>query len=167
MTIRIDDQTTALVLQDEIRRNDEARYDHKLHAVLMATKKMSCPRIAQILGDSERTVRNWITSYLKYGLQGLVDEEKSGRPRKLSNEQISDIEVALRLSPEEVGLTGGIWDGKVLSAYVRNKFKIDLGVRQCQRMFRELGFRLRKPRPTIARSDSAVQRAFKKKHGDT
>jgi transposase len=166
MTIRIDDQTTALVLQDEIRRNEEARYDHKLHAVLLAAKSMSCPRIAQVLGDSERTVRNWITAYLKHGLQGLVDEEKSGRPRKLSNEQISDIEAALRLSPDDVGLAGVIWDGKILSAYIRKKFKIDLGTRQCQRLFRELGFRLRKPRPTIARSDPEIQHAFKKKSED-
>lgn len=167
MTIRIDNPTTALVLQDEIRRNDEARYDHRLHAVLLATQNFACPRIAELLGDSERTVRNWINAYRKRGLQGLVDEEKSGRPRRLSEAQITKINAVLRLSPEEVGLAIGIWDGKTLSAYVKKTFKINLGARQCQRIFRELGFRLRKPRPTIARSDPEVQRVFKKKRGDT
>lgn len=167
MTIRIDDPTTALVLHDEIRRNEDARYDHKLHAVLLATKNLSCPNIAKLLGDSERTIRNWINSYLKDGLQGLVDEEKSGRPRKLSNEQLSHIEKVLRMLPEDVGISSGIWDGKTLSAYIEEKFNINLSVRQCQRLFREFGFRLRKPRPVIARSDPELQEAFKKKHEDT
>lgn len=167
MTIRIADKATALVLQDEIRRNEDARYDHRLHAVLLATKHLSCPRIAELLGDSQRTVRYWINSYLDRGLQGLVDEERPGRPRKLSAEQIGNIEAALRLRPEDAGLTGTIWDGKTLSAYVLMAFGVELGARQCQRLFRELGFRLRKPRPTIARSDPQLQRKFKKKRAGT
>lgn len=167
MTLRIDDPTTALVLQDEIRRNDEARYDHKLHAVLLATKGISCPHIASMLGDSERAVRNWINAYLDDGLQGLVDGERTGRPRRLTDDQVSDIQAALRLRPEDVGLPSGMWDGKTLSAFIEKQFGVDLGTRQCQRMFREFGFRLRKPRPTIARSDPEIQRAYKKKPGDT
>jgi hypothetical protein len=38
MTIRIDDSHLALVLQDEIRRSEEARYDHRRHAVLLVAK---------------------------------------------------------------------------------------------------------------------------------
>jgi len=167
MTIRIDDPTTALVLQDEIRRNDDARYDHRLHAILLATKNLSCPSIADLLGDSERTVRNWITAYRKRGLQGLVDEEKSGRPRKLTEVHLSKIDAALRLAPQDLGLAPGIWDGKTLGAFIKKSFNINLGVRQCQRIFRQLGFRLRKPRPVIARSDPEVQLAFKKKHADS
>jgi transposase len=167
MTIRITDKATALVLQDEIRRNDEARYDHRLHAVLLAAREMSCPKIAELLGDSERTVRNWLCAYQKRGLQGLVDDERCGRPRRLGVEEMSDIESALRLSPEDVGLSGGIWDGKSLSSFISSRFGVQLGVRQCQRMFRELGFRLRKPRPIIARSDPQRQEAFKKKPAGT
>jgi hypothetical protein len=37
-----------------------------------------------------------------------------------------------------------------------------LGVRQCQRLFRAMGFRRRKPRPVIAHADPKAQRAFKK-----
>jgi transposase len=37
-----------------------------------------------------------------------------------------------------------------------------LRVRQCQRLFHQLEFRLRKPRPVIARANLEEQRAFKK-----
>jgi transposase len=167
MTIKINDPSALYVLQDEIRRNDEARYDHKLHAILLAAKDMSCPNIAKLLGDSERAIRNWINAYLQNGLQGLVEEERSGRPKKLNDKQIKEIECALRMQPEQVGLSPGIWDGKTLSAFIKKRFHIDLRVRQCQRLFRDLGFRLRKPRPTIARSDPEIQQTFKKKREDT
>jgi hypothetical protein len=38
-----------------------------------------------------------------------------------------------------------------------------LGVRQCQRLFRQFGFRLRKPRPLIAKANPSLQKAHKKK----
>jgi len=37
-----------------------------------------------------------------------------------------------------------------------------MGVRQCQRLFTQLGFRLRKPRPMIAHGDPERQKAHKK-----
>jgi hypothetical protein len=42
------------------------------------------------------------------------------------------------------------------------KVRLPIGVRQCQRMFRQLGFRLRKPRPALAQANPAVQKAHKK-----
>ena len=38
-----------LVLQDEIRRSEEARYDHRLHGVLLVAQGMSAPQVAQFL----------------------------------------------------------------------------------------------------------------------
>jgi len=166
MTVRIDDPHVAFVLQDEIRRSEEARYDHRLHAVLLVAKGMSCPQAAELLGDSERTVRYWIDRYLRDGLQGLVEDNRSGRPSRLTADQIAKIGTVLRITPEDVGLRGGIWDGKTLSAFIHQEFKVDLGVRQCQRLFRQLEFRLRKPRPMIARSDPDIQMEFKKKSDD-
>ena len=69
---------------------------------------------------------------------------------------------ALGRTPEAVGLSGTLWDGKTLSAYLEGHFQVDLGVRQCQRLFRQLGFRLRKPRPMLASGDPIVQAAHKK-----
>ena len=49
-----------LVLQDEIRRSEEARYDHRLHGVLLVAQGMSAPQVAQFLGDGTRTVEYWV-----------------------------------------------------------------------------------------------------------
>ena len=47
-----DPQSAILSLQDEIRRTEESRYDHRLHAVLLVAQGMSGHQVAQMLGDA-------------------------------------------------------------------------------------------------------------------
>lgn len=163
MTLKITVPHAELILQDEIRRSEDARYDHRLHAVLLVANGISCPEAARVLGDSERAVRYWIQRFNEMGLQGLVETEKTGRPGRLSEKQMEKIDKVLRQTPRDIGLSTGIWDGKTLSVYIKRDFKISIGVRQCQRLFTALGFRLRKPRPIIAHADPVAQRQFKKR----
>ena len=151
-----------LALQDEIRRSDEARYDHRLHAMLLVAQGMSCRKVAELLGDSARIVQYWVRRFEEKGLSGLVDADRPGRPRQLKQEQLESIAQALRDSPRQAGLSANLWDGKTLSAYILKEWDIVLGVRQCQRLFRQLGFRFRKPRPVIAHADPEEQPRFKK-----
>jgi transposase len=49
-----------------------------------------------------------------------------------------------------------------MSLHLKKKYKVEIGVRQCQRIFNQLGFRLRKPRPVIANADPVALKGFKK-----
>ena len=58
-----DAEEMLLVLQDEIRRSEEARYDHRLHGVLLVAQGMSAPQVAQfvnpeIICESGRVAEN-------------------------------------------------------------------------------------------------------------
>ena len=157
-----DSATIVLGLQDEIRRSEESRYDHRLHGVLLVAQGMTCPEVAKLLGDAPRTVEYWVHEFAEMGLAGLLESERSGRPRRLSAQQLQEINAVLRHMPREAGLGSNLWDGKTLAAWIEREYRIDLGVRQCQRLFRQLGFRLRKPRPSIAQADPARQKEHKK-----
>ena len=158
-----DAETMILALQDEIRRSDESCYDHRLHGVLLVAHGLTCPQAAHLLGDAPRSVEYWVNRFEAKGFSGLAEQPKSGRPGRLSPEQMKKIDAALRQNPGEVGLTGAnLWDGKTLAAFVRQQLGITLGVRQCQRLFRQLNFRLRKPRPVVASADPHQQAAYKK-----
>ena len=155
-------ESIILGLQDEIRRSEEARYDHRLHGVLLVAEGYTCPEVGRLLGDAPRTVEYWVNSFEDKGLAGLREGERPGRPRRLSEEWIEQIEAALRQTPREAGLGGNIWDGKTLAAWIEKQCGVSLGVRQCQRIFRQLGFRLRKPRPALAQANPELQRVHKK-----
>ena len=157
-----DASTIVLGLQDEIRRSEESRYDHRLHGVLLVAQGMNCPEVSSLLGDSARTVEYWVRRFEDSGLAGLAEGERSGRPRRLTDKQLAEINSALRQPPELAGIPMGLWDGKGLSAFIKKRYGIAIGVRQCQYMFKSFGFRLRKPRPLIARADPELQDAYKK-----
>jgi transposase len=156
-----DPTSIVLGLQDEIRRSEESRYDQRLHGVLLVAQGMTCPGVASLLGDAPQSVENWEHRFEEEGLAGLREGERSGRPRRLSERQLQGVNTALRKTPQDVGIGGNLWDGKALAAWIERRYEIDLGVRQCQRLFRQLGFRLRKRRPIIARADPELQKAHK------
>lgn len=141
------------VLQDEIRHAKEARYGHRLHGILLVAQGMSCSEVAKLLGDAPRTVQFWVRRFEEEGLSGLVEDGKPGRPARLSSEHLETIALILKRPPYEAGMSGKVWDGKVLSAFIQKEWGLVLGMRQCQRLFRRLGFRYRKPRPGMAPAD--------------
>ena len=160
-----DAETMILGLQDEIRRSEESRYDHRLHGVLLVAQGATCPEVSRLLGDAPRTVENWVLRFEAQGLAGLTEGQRSGRPRRLSEAQLREVDGVLRQTPRDLGLTGTLWDGKTLSVWIEQHFQVHLRVRQCQRLFRQRGFRLRKPRPLIAHADLEWQKTHTKTSG--
>jgi len=115
-----------LGLQDEIRRSDESRYDHRLHGVLLVAQGMTCPEVARLLGDAPRSVEYWVRRFEKDGLAGLLEGDRPGRPRRLSEKQMEAVNRVLRRPPQEVGFSGNIWDGKVPAPPGRPAMPTDL-----------------------------------------
>lgn len=149
-------------IQQEICRSEEARYDHRLHGVLMVAQGMSCGEVARWLGEHVTTVERWVHRFNAAGVNGLREGEHSGRRPRLTEEEWAELEATLRLSPRELGYGQNLWDGKLLAHHVACTYQVELGVRQCQRIFGTMGFRLRKPRPVIAQGDPLLQAAYKK-----
>src|SRR5260370_42034750 len=85
----------------------------------------------------------------------LQEGERAGRPRRLNSQQMLEVDAVLRKTPKEAGMSGNLWDGKTLAAWIKRQYGIRLGVRQSQRLFRQLGFRLRKP-PMGAHAESGT-----------
>jgi transposase len=151
-----------IAIQQEIARSDESRYDHRLHGLLLVTGGHSCQQVADLFGVDRRTVQRWVTRFESHGLEGLRDGERPGRPTTLDAKQWATLGRDLRREPQKFGHAGHLWDGKLLAAHLRLHYGVKLGVRQCQRIFHQLGFRLRKPRPQVAQSDPLKVTAFKK-----
>lgn len=151
-----------MALKNEILRSEEARYDHRLHGVLLVCQGFSCYNVGQMFGHHPTTIQRWVKSFEKHGFSGLEDQERVGRPQRLTAEQLQRVDHDLRQSPRGFGYSQNLWDGKLLAHHLEQTQEVALGVRQCQRVFHQLGFRLRKPRPVIARANLEEQEAFKK-----
>jgi transposase len=152
----------AVAIRQEIGRNDEARYDHRLHGVLLVANGRSARQAAQWLNERDRTVQRWGNQCEEAGFAGLQDRERPGRPRRLSDGQGRRLQRDVRRNPCDVGFPQTLWDGTLLAEHLHPRYHVELGVRQWQRLFTQRGLRLRKPKPVIAKADPAAQGACKK-----
>lgn len=151
-----------IAIQQEIERSEESRYDHKLHGVLLVVNGYDSYEVGRMFGQNPTTIQRWVRKFNESGFSGLRDAARPGRPASLSEKQWGEMEKDVRRSPTDFNFTQSFWDGKLLSAHLRKKYKVEIGVRQCQRLFKTMGFRLRKPRPVIAKANPLLQKAFKK-----
>jgi transposase len=154
-----------IAVQQEIQRSEESRYDHRLHGILLICKGFSCVEVAEFFNHSPRTIQYWVKRFEGEGFAGLVDTPHSGRPKRGDEKIMEAIGRDLRESPRSFEYPQNLWDGKLLSHHLSEKYDVSLGVRQCQRLFNHLGFRRRKPRPVIAKSDPEAKAAYKKTPG--
>src|SRR5207245_10108717 len=97
-----DSATIILGLQDEIRRTEESRYDHRLHGVLLVAHGMTCPEVAALLGDAPRSVEYWIRGIEENGLAALREGERSGPPTRLSEKHLRGIKPGLRRTARQL-----------------------------------------------------------------
>lgn len=139
-----------IAIQQEIERSEDARYYHRLHGLLLLAAGHSCRQVAGVFGEDDTTVQRWVRRFEQGGLRGLRERKKSGRPRSLSEELWSQLQADLHKTPQEFGLETTLWDGPSLSRHLRCRYGVELGVRQCQRIFRQMGFQRRGLRPQVA-----------------
>ncbi len=155
-------EVMGMAIQQEIQRSEESRYDHRLHGLLLVAGGQSCRQVARLFDEDPRTVQRWVRTFEQRGFAGLREGERSGRPRSLTSDQWSSLEGDLRRRPDDFGLVGHLWDGKRVAEHLRRRYRVELGVRHCQRLFRQMGFHLRKPRPKLALADPLGVDGFKK-----
>ena len=162
---KIERQINALINNDP-----ESKFIYRLCSLKMFINDPSATteKLGKMMQASPRTIANWIHAInSSEGIEILRDKEKPGRSASLSDEQMLELQSAIQQHPSSFGLEANLWDGKTLSHYVKGKYGILLQVRQCQRIFRKLGFTLKRGRTMVANGDPEKKKAFKKTSFDT
>jgi len=117
---------------------DESRFHFKVFAVNMVLAGCAAAQIGAMAGISRATVSSWVKTVDEHGFAALKTDRHPGRPSRLSPGQLAEIDGVLQENPQDYGFR--VWDGPSLSAYITGRYGISLGVRQCQRLFHELGY---------------------------
>src|SRR5260370_38986522 len=99
-----DSANIILELQDEIRRSEESRYDHRLHGVLLVAQGLTCPEVAGLLGDAPRSVEYWVGSFEKSGLAGVRERAQAGEPSRTGGRRMRGINASIRPPPRSMEL---------------------------------------------------------------
>lgn len=148
-----------------LNNNPEAKFIYRLCSLkmFMSDPEASTEKLGEIMQTSPRTIANWIHSINSTGrIEVLKDKEKPGRTARLSDEQLLELQCDIQSHPSALNLDANLWDGKTLSYHIKKKYGVVIQVRQCQRIFKKLGFSLKRGRTMVANGDPEKKNAFKK-----
>ena len=145
-----------------VSTSDDAKFLRKVTIVNLMLNGASASSLSPSCGETARTLNSWMKSVDERGFEALRPKKQPGRPNKLTEAQKEEIKVAILLPPEDSGYT--VWDGPALSDHIKKTYGISLGVRQCQRLFHQLGFSLIRPQafPSKDQEDDPQRDMLKK-----
>ncbi len=123
-------------LNAAMHRSADARFIHRLHAVLLVGAGHGCYDIAAWLGDDARSIERWVRLFATGGAAGLHDAPRPGRPARLTGAQAERLADELRAGPLAFGHAQARWSGKLLARHLRANFDVAFSVRSCQRLLR-------------------------------
>jgi transposase len=86
------------------RRKTEQALALRARIVLACAQGGTNSAVAELLGTSRETVGKWRARFVRDGLDGLVDGRRSGRPRMVTDEQVSEV-IAKTLEQVPAGAT--------------------------------------------------------------
>ena len=117
---------------------------------------------ATAAGMDRQSLRDWVHRFNAEGPSGLVDKPRSGRPPRLNEDQLKELDAVVEAGPDFE--TDGVvrWRCVDLQRVIAEKYNVALGERSVGRILNTRGFRHVSVRPQHPRSDPAAQELFKK-----
>ena len=89
--LTLPDQDRQALLRWSKRAKTANALAQRARIVLRCADEVPNSAVARELGITDQTVGKWRSRYVALGLAGLLDEERSGAPRKISDEQVEEI----------------------------------------------------------------------------
>lgn len=123
-------------------------------------KFMNCTTVAELIKESRRTIQTWVKSFNKGGLDAIAPNSPPGRPSSLSEEQKESLKADVLTHSRELGYEFSNWEGKNVAHHIKQRFDVELNVRQAQRLLHELGFTMQRPQYAFPKTDPEKQKDF-------
>jgi transposase len=151
-----------LAIQNALSDSEKAKFYHRLDLVMLAVNGMPVKEIAALFNESPTTISFWTKKVVELGVDALKSGEHTGRKPRLLCEQLRQLDEDLQKAPSEFGYDFNLWDGLVLCRHLSDHYAVNIQVRQCQRILRQLGYTLQRPQTKPYGSNPEAQEEFKK-----
>lgn len=133
---------------------DEGVPTQRVLAAIAAKQGDSTSRLADRHNVSQQTIRNWLSRFDNQPLEEApYDDPRSGRPRKLSEEEHERLIAELQDSPESVGFDRQAWFPRLVYHHIRSEYDVEYSFRHIRRVMREAELSWRTARPTHYEGD--------------
>ena len=149
------------------RSSDGRKLDHhtlqvmRQQAVKAAREGQPAASIAATFGVNVRTVFGWLAKFAEGGQNALLAKPISGRPPKISADEMRWIAQAVRdNSPQQFKFEFGLWTLSLIGELIKREFNKSLSLASVSRVMKLLGFSAQKPLYQAWQQDAALVRQW-------
>jgi transposase len=142
------------------KKEKNSKLKERYHALFLMHEFMNCTTVAELIKKSRKTIQTWVKIFNEDGLKAITPNLPPGRPSRLNEEQKESLKADVLTHPRELGYDFSNWEGKSVAHHIKQKFGVELSVRQVQRLLHEIGFTLQRPRYAFPKADPEKKKEF-------
>jgi|TARA_B100000315_G_C14489609_1_gene546938 transposase len=160
------DQFLVEISKSELKKmylqEKNAKAKLRLLAALQRKEGNTLESIAFSLSKPKMTISDWLRRLENKGIDGMYDIKQSGKPHRLTKEQLKKLDNILSDSPEKQGLPFVIWTTKLVQYIIVITFEVRYVLRNVWFIVKKLGYNLKVPRQENRKRNLKAQEEFKK-----
>jgi len=126
----------------------------RIKALIAYYKGSSLDEIARCYDVSEKSVKEWIKRFEKDGLEGLNDEERSGRPPKLPAEKLEELKEIIEKQNQR------IWVARHVYVLLVTTFGVVYAVKYIPQLLDRIGLSYNKAVHNLIKKDNEKRRKW-------
>ena len=123
-------------------------------ALIAYYKGIATKTIAQVFNLSERTIKEWIKKFSSDGVESLYDEQRSGRPRKLSADQETELKQMM------VDQNQRVWTARHVYQLILTTTGLCFSVKYLPQLLRRIGLSFHQTMYDLVKRDSEKRRQW-------
>lgn len=151
-----------LSFKKEAEKDGEYRVAKRIHAVVLNMEGRTSPEIAQLLKSPRSAVSLWLSNYEGHGIEGILEGQRSGRPRALTSPQLTLLADIVESGPIAYGFLSGVWTSPMIARVIQEEFGVEYHPGHVRKVLHQLGFSVQRPKRTLARADEAQRSRWKR-----
>jgi transposase len=117
--------------------------------------------VARSLDVPQSTVSGWKARLAQDGPQAVKDRPRSGRPKRLTPEQVDQLREALDAGPLAAGYRTDLWTLPRIRQLIHDRFDVDFNVNYLGTFIKRLGYSRQKPATQARQQDPAEVERFR------
>jgi transposase len=131
----------------------------RLNVIYLLINGVPRKTVFKLTQKSRKTFYTWIRRYLKYGIDGLINKPKSGRPSILQSKTVKDKLIKILDDPNIDN--EGLYTAVKIYSHLKKEFEVEFSYSSLLRYIHKEDYNLRIPRRIPNGGDEESRKAFK------
>ena len=142
----------------------EEKFDTRKIVVTLHKEGTTAEQLAADFGVRLATVLSWVARYALGSFDNLKDKHRSGRPRKLTDDQAQElVDIIREKTPDQMKFRFAFWTLNIVQQLVWQEFKVRLGTTTVWSLLRRLGLSCQRPKCRAYQQDADAVKEWKEK----